>query len=452
MVKLLLWLKYLRRRKIVLLSVSAVALSVALLTVVASLFTGFIRTYERSAVDLLGDIVLESGVKFPDYPKLIAQLEQTSEVEAAAATIQAPGLLHIGKGSGNVRAVEVWGIEPDRLARVTSLKRSLLRQKALAAAPSFGGTRPDDGMGGFVGIGVLAEPNQITDRYDFLAVQDLIGQRVVLTSGSMEQGEPNEAADRRPRRRTFEFAIRDVVYAGNFLFDQQAVFLPLDDLHSRLYPGEPAPMVGRIQIKLRRGVDAEKAKAVILRTWGDFARHTLQWGPYQIEIAQVKAATAKELQARFLAEVRKQLGVLMLIFGVVDCSAVLLVLCIFYMIVRLKQKDIAILKACGCSSGQVAWLFLGFGAVVGLVGCGLGTVLGCTFTHHINAIEDWLSLRLGLKLWDSSAYQFDQIPNQVAWGSVLDIVLLATAAACVGALVPAIVAARTRPVEILRYE
>jgi lipoprotein-releasing system permease protein len=448
MVKLLLWIKYLRRRKVVLLSVGAVALSVALLTVVASLFTGFIHTYEQSAVDLLGDVVLESDVPFPDYPKLIALLEQTDGVEAASATIQVPGLLHLGKG--NVRAVEVWGIEPGRLSRITSLKRSLLRQKNLNSAPTFEGADPNEGMGGYVGIGALAEPNQTTDRYDFQAVQALIGQRVVLTTGTMEQADPNEAGGQRPRRRTFDFVIRDVVYAGNFLFDQQAVFLPLEELYQHLHPSQPMAMVERIQIKLRPGMDPEKAKTEIQKIWQGFAEHTLHWGPYSV--AQAKVATARELQARFMDEVRKQLGVLMLIFGVIDFGAVLLVLCIFYMIVQLKRKDIAILKASGCSSGQVAWLFLGFGAVVGAVGCGLGVLLGYVFTRNINAIEDWLSLRLGLKLWDSSVYLFDQIPNQVAWGSVLNIVVLATAAACLGALVPAIVAARTRPVEILRYE
>ncbi|MBP8304097.1 MAG: ABC transporter permease [Phycisphaerae bacterium] len=450
MVKLLLWLKYLRRRRVVLLSVSAVALSVALLTVVASLFKGFIRSYEQSAVNLLGDIVLESGSPFPEYRTLIERLERTDEVEAAAATTQTPGLLHIGKGSGNVRAVVVRGIEPEDLARVTTLRQSLLLHKDLDTAPSFEGTDPNAAMGGFVGIGVLAEPDPVTDRYDLEAVAARIGQTVVLTSGSIPAGEPNQTAGPRPRRRTFEFVIRDVVYAHHYLFDQEAVYLPLADLHSRLDPDPSAPRAERLQIKLRPGVDPERAEAAILATWQAFAQGTLQWGPNQI--ARAKVATAKEMQARFLAEVQKQLHVLMLIFGVVDCGAVLLVLCIFYMIVRLKQKDIAILKACGCPSAQIAWLFLGFGAVVGAAGCGLGVLLGCAFTHHINALEDWLSLKLGLKLWDSSAYQFDWIPNQVAWGSVLEIVLLATAAACVGALVPAIVAARTRPVEILRYE
>jgi len=49
-------------------------------------------------------------------------------------------------------------------------------------------------------------------------------------------------------------------------------------------------------------------------------------------------------------------------------------------------------------------------------------------------------------------YMFSKIPNEVNWNSALPIVLSATLAAAIGALIPAIVAAMTRPVEILRYE
>jgi len=47
---------------------------------------------------------------------------------------------------------------------------------------------------------------------------------------------------------------------------------------------------------------------------------------------------------------------------------------------------------------------------------------------------------------------FDRIPNQVDWAGAMPIVGLAILAAALGALIPALVAARTRPVEVLRYE
>ena len=118
----------------------------------------------------------------------------------------------------------------------------------------------------------------------------------------------------------------------------------------------------------------------------------------------------------------------------------------------LKQKDIAVIKSCGTTSGSVAWIFVGFGACVGIVGSGFGIIFGFIITKNINTIEQWIRIIFGLKLWKSSVYLFTKIPNQVDWYLALQIVLFAVAAAIVGALIPAFIAARTKPVEILRYE
>jgi len=57
-----------------------------------------------------------------------------------------------------------------------------------------------------------------------------------------------------------------------------------------------------------------------------------------------------------------------------------------------------------------------------------------------------------LKLWKSSVYLFSKIPNEVNWPWAMRIVLMAIIAAAIGTLIPAIIAARTKPVNILRYE
>jgi len=98
MLKLFLWLRYLRKKRIVFLSIAAVALSTALLIVVASLFTGFINAFEQAAVDTIGDAVLAAPIRFAKYPLLVERLEQMSAVKAATAILSAPGLLHLPKG------------------------------------------------------------------------------------------------------------------------------------------------------------------------------------------------------------------------------------------------------------------------------------------------------------------------------------------------------------------
>ncbi|MHC4309696.1 MAG: FtsX-like permease family protein, partial [Planctomycetota bacterium] len=143
---------------------------------------------------------------------------------------------------------------------------------------------------------------------------------------------------------------------------------------------------------------------------------------------------------------------LIFIFGIVDCSVVLLIICIFYMIVKLKQRDIAIIKSCGAASGSVCWIFVAFGFCVGIAGSFFGALSGYLITKNINVIEECIRKICGLKLWKSSVYMFSEIPNEVNWLWAFAIVSIAIAAAVFGALVPAIVAARTKPVEILRYE
>jgi len=445
MLKFFFWLRYLQRRRIVLLSIAAVALSVSLLIVVASLFNGFIDAFEQSAVDILGDVILGAPIPIREYPALMDRLEQTDVVEAATGVLSAEGLLYIGKG--NVRGVSVLGIEPDRRARVTSLKQALVRQKTLEAEPSFDVPDQPGQVGGFVGVGVVADPNEQTDEYDLDAILETVGQQVVLTTGTLRE---TPEAGKMPDRKVIPFRIADIAFTGVHDLDGGFIYLPIDALRDALYPGIDRPLATTISIKLRPGVDAAQAIAEIRTLWEAFAGEELNWSDYLIEATEIE--TARQMQHRYVMELRKQGGVLLLIFGVISFSVVVLVFCIFYMIVRLKRKDIAILRSCGVGRASVISIFLGFGVSVGVVGSGIGALLGYLITANINAIENAIRVTLGLQLWQSSVYMFTKIPNEVDWSASLPILASAVVAATLGALLPAILAARTRPVEVLRYE
>jgi lipoprotein-releasing system permease protein len=448
MLKLFFWLRYLCKRRIVLLSVAAVALSVSLLIVVASLFTGFIDAFERSAVDAIGDVVLTapSGATFERYPEFVERLEGTDIVQAATATLSSEGLLHVGRG--NVRGVTVWGIEPDRRARVTKLKDALMRQRKMPGEPSFDVPGMPDANGGFVGIGMVADPNEKTDQYDQKAILDkMLGEQVVVTTGTIS---PGAAGTDEPRRVLIPFRIADIVFTGVYQLDESFVYVPIHDLQKALYPDAEGSLASSISIKLKPGVDPELAVAQIRGLWRTFAADELHWTPFLI--AMTRIVTAEEMQRPYVVEIRKQMDILLVVFGVVSFSVVVLVFCIFYMIVRLKRKDVGIMKSCGASSASVVWIFLGFGVAVGVLGAGIGAALGCVITANINGIEEWIRVAFGLKLWQSSVYMFDKIPNVVAVKWALLFMGLSVVAAGAGALLPAALAARTRPVEVLRYE
>jgi lipoprotein-releasing system permease protein len=448
MLKLFLWLRYLRKKRVVFLSIAAVALSVSLLMVVSSLFTGFINAFEQAAVEAIGDVVLAPPDRFAKYGRFIERLEQTEAVDAATAMLSAPALLHLGKG--NVRAVEIWGIEPKGRARVTGFDRFLLRQRDAGREPSFEINGLEERIKGFIGIGVVAEPDEKTDKYDPDILEKTYGRQVVLTTGTVSRADKDNGTGTEVNRKVLRFTIADIVETGVYQFDKGCVYLPIEELQKTLYPDEELPVASQIQIKLADNTEPDVALALIRGLWRNFVEEQLGADLYLIKYTTID--TAKNLQHTYVAAYRKQMRILLLIFGVVSLGVILLVFCIFYMIVRLKQKDIAIIKSCGATGSSVAWIFIGFGVCVGTIGSGIGVVLGYIFTKNINTIEHWISVIFGLKLWKSSVYFFTKIPNVVNWASALPIALLAIIAAAIGTFIPAIVAARTKPVEILRYE
>lgn len=447
MLNLFLLLRYLRKKKIVIFSIAAVALSVSLLIVVTSLFTGFIQAFEQAAVKTSGDVILEAPVRIKKHPQLINSLEALDCIEAATAAISSQGLLHLGKG--RVTAVSVWGVDPAGRNRVTGFKNVLLKHKGLSGEPSFRvpGKRK---TGGFVGIGVIAEPNEMTDEYDLEKVKQMIGREVVLTTGSVTEEEVSGSAGENIKRKVLKFTVADIVYTGVYWIDRNFIYLPIDALQEELYPEEVYPVANQIQIKLSGGVGTARAIAQIRGVWKIFAEDKLGWPQTWIRYTDI--VTSKELQSRYVTEILKQMGVLILIFAVISLGIVLLVFCIFYMIVQQKQRDIAIIKSCGASGGSVACLFVSFGVCVGIIGSVCGTLLGYIITRNINTVENYIRIIFGLKLWKSSVYLFSTIPNQVNWQWSGFIILAAIIAVAAGSLIPAVAASFTKPVNILRYE
>jgi lipoprotein-releasing system permease protein len=273
----------------------------------------------------------------------------------------------------------------------------------------------------------------------------MLGQPMMLTTGTVVQDSQDaDASQTRLSRKVIKFPLADVIRTGINEFDESLVLLPIEVLSSQLYPDQET-CANILHVRLSPGADPDRAAAIIRGVWLDFAKDRFPW-------SDVTITPTKRLQARLIGEYRKQMKVLLLIFGLVSGGIILLVFCIFYLIVMTRRKDIGILKSCGLSSPSVAGMFVLFGTVVGIVGAVAGIGLGWLIIDNINAIEQAIASIFGLKLWKASTYYFTRIPDTMHWGSVLWVTAAGIAAAAIGSLIPAAAAARVKPVETLQYE
>jgi lipoprotein-releasing system permease protein len=205
-----------------------------------------------------------------------------------------------------------------------------------------------------------------------------------------------------------------------------------------------------IQVAAKPGVDINKLKpklqeivtAVIASHGND-----RYWSRYPIIVE-----TWEESQATFIAAIEHEKLLVVILFAIISVVAIFLIFCIFYMVVAEKTRDIGIIKSVGATSGGVAAIFLGYGLVIGILGAGLGLLASYLIVHNINYLHEELGKRTGLVIWNPEVYAFDTIPNTMSPREVVIIMTIAIIAAVIGALLPAVRAARMNPVEALRWE
>lgn len=217
--------------------------------------------------------------------------------------------------------------------------------------------------------------------------------------------------------------------------------------------GEPIDIIpartGQLHIAVADGADLNAARIKAEQIVNSvLARHE----GTAMYARNLRVETWEQRYGAFLAAVEKERALVVTLFGFISIVAVFLILCIFYMIVKEKTRDIGIVKSVGATSGGIAAIFLGYGAAIGIVGAGLGLFVGGLIVHFINEIHDLMNTVLGVQIWSAETYLFDTIPNTLDPKEATIIFLAAVVSSIIGAVVPAWRAASLRPVEALRFE
>ncbi len=476
--------KYLRKRRIAWVSLIAVMLCTAMVIVVISVMGGWLRMFRDSFHGMTGDIIISkrSQAGFPYYQEMIDQIEKIDGVAAAVPMIHTFGLANIGGGQIQL-GVQVNGMPLEKMDKISKFRESLYRQWRMADDPETtddnhkAGQQLRNGPATFAlpnppGFYKMLKPGAKIDVTKWPGI--VVGDGVVNIHKNSKSGQTEgrdfileadvkltvlglkqDSSEVNPEQKTVHnYWIVDDSRTKIWQYDESSVYVPFDVLQADLQmngtPGDPTDPARctAIEIGLKSGYDMYALKPKVEAVVAD----VLKQHNFDYELDRITVQTWEEVNAKFLHAVENEKSLVTILFGIISIVAIFLIFCIFFMIVVEKTRDIGIVKSVGANSKAVAWIFLGYGLTIGVVGGGMGLLAGYLIVHNINELHSWLAKLTGAPIWDPETYAFDTIPNTMNPREVTVIVAVAIVASLLGALVPAIRAARMHPIEALRWE
>lgn len=160
----------------------------------------------------------------------------------------------------------------------------------------------------------------------------------------------------------------------------------------------------------------------------------------------------RDLNRGFVGALQVESNVMFLILLLIVIVAAFNIVSSLVMLVKDKNKDIAVLRTFGVSRKSMMKIFVLSGTSIGVIGAFFGTILGVVIAIYIEPIRQFFQWLTGRDLFPAELYYLSELPSKLVWTDVLGIALIAVALAFLATLYPAWKAANTDPVEVLRNE
>ncbi|MEM8588415.1 MAG: lipoprotein-releasing ABC transporter permease subunit [Pseudomonadota bacterium] len=403
--------RYLRARRregfisvITTFSLLGIALGVATLIVVMSVFNGFRSELVGQILRLSGHLSVYSWSDegLTNYAGLTEQLLEIDGVTAVYPTIEGQAF-SLGRQpfGGPVR-----GVRPEDFLSRPAFSEDLLADPAVP----------------------FAGPDTIAIGYRMAARLGLgLGDTLTLVSPATA----NTAFGTQLRQRAFTIA--GIFNAGIFEYDNLYIYMPLEA--AQIFYQQPDGVTAlEIFLDDAENLDAmrEEIRAVIGgegRIW--------DW---------------QQANSGFIDVLQVERNVMFAILTMIILVAAFNIISGLVMLVKDKGRAIAILRTMGATRGMIMRIFLITGSFIGVVGTLSGFILGLLIAENLESIRAWLQEVTGRELFPAEFYFLSQLPSEIDYAQVIGIVVMSIGLSFLATLYPSWRAARLHPVEALRYE
>ena len=400
------YLKSKRREKFIsaigVFSLIGIALGVATLIIVTSVMNGFRKEFTERIIGFNGHISMSLLQENPDYEQITKQVLSFPHVVQAVPTIERQALI---SNTRTVRGSLCHGISKEDLAKKSLIADNIVR----------------------------GDLDDFSEK-DSIVLGDSLALRANLTIGSdvivivPEMDETGFGFV--PRKKTFKLAA--TFKSGMHEYDTSVSFIPLE-IAQKLFKINNS--VTAISIFLN---DPMKVTNVLKKIEEKYCSnfYITDW---------------QKNNSSFMKAVEIERNVMFLILTLITLVASFNIISCMIMLVKDKEKDIAILRTIGIARKSVMRIFFILGASIGITGTLIGTVIGLLFSLNIQKIQAAVEAIAGTQVFSPEVYFLTHLPSLLRPMDVAITVAVALILSCVSTLYPARKASRLNPVDILRY-